>query len=80
MDKLGISLEEFMTLRLGNITVGMVKKIGVQLVNKVRVMHSYDIVHNDIKPGNILFGMKEKRNKIFLVDFGLSDRLHSLEH
>jgi casein kinase 1 len=70
---LGISLEEFLVLRQGSISVGTVKKIGSQLLTKIRVMHSKNIVHNDIKPGNILFGVKERRNEVFLVDFGLSE-------
>ena len=73
MEKLGISLEEFLILRYGNISIGTVKKIGTQLLGKIRVLHSKNIVHNDIKPANILFGMKDRRNEVFLVDLGLSD-------
>jgi len=58
MEKLGISLDEFLTMRHGNISHNTIKNIGNQLLNKLKVLHSKNIVHNDIKPANILFGLK----------------------
>jgi len=31
------------------------------MVKQLRQLHQRNIIHNDIKPANILFGMKEKR-------------------
>ena len=36
-------------------------------------MHSCNYVYRDVKPDNFLLG-KEERDKIFLIDFGLSKR------
>ena len=46
----------------------------MQLLQKIRVLHSFNIIHNDIKPANILFGLKDKRNELFIIDFGLAEK------
>jgi serine/threonine protein kinase len=37
-------------------------------------MHSRHFIHRDIKPENFVIGIKEKKNIIYLIDFGLSKR------
>ena len=63
-----------MILRQGSISVGNIRKVGMQLLQKIRVLHSFNIIHNDIKPANILFGLKDKRNELFIIDFGLAEK------
>lgn len=31
-----------------------------------------NVIHRDIKPENILISRDEKKNKVYLVDFGIS--------
>jgi serine/threonine protein kinase len=45
--------------------------LAIQLVERLRDLHSLGYVHNDIKLENILIGYKESA-KIYLIDFGLS--------
>jgi serine/threonine protein kinase len=61
-----------MTLRKGKVGVSMLRNIGLQLLNKLGHLHSIGVVHNDIKPCNILFGRDVNRNQVYLIDFGLA--------
>lgn len=46
-------------------------KIGVQLIDRLMDLHAQNIVHADLKPGNITIGLEEQ-GVIHLIDFGLS--------
>ncbi|XP_039273764.2 uncharacterized protein LOC120347754 isoform X1 [Styela clava] len=48
-------------------------KHSLQLVEAIEHIHKNDVVHRDLKPGNILFSFCKKYIKI--VDFGLSKEL-----
>ena len=61
-----------MILRNGKIGVNTIKNIGSQLLKKIVLLHTFGVIHNDIKPSNILFGSQHKRNEVFIVDFGLA--------
>ncbi len=45
--------------------------IGIQIIQRLRDLHSIGIIHNDIKPNNILIN-KENGELLYLIDFGLS--------
>lgn len=72
MDRLGMSLEELLKVRKGKLSLKMIKNISLQLLNKIVLLHSVGIIHNDIKPSNILFGVENNRRKIYLIDYGLA--------
>ena len=38
--------------------MSFIKNIGKQLLFKLKTLHEVGWVHNDVKPGNILFGRK----------------------
>ena len=40
-------------------------------------MHSRHFIHRDIKPENIVIGLSEKKNTLYLIDFGLSKRFRN---
>jgi serine/threonine protein kinase len=48
--------------------------LGIQLIKRIQTLHEMFLLHRDIKPSNLLFGNKERTNKLFLVDFGFSKR------
>ena len=45
--------------------------ITIQLIEQIEILHSYGIIHKDIKPDN--FVLNFNNNSIKLIDFGLSD-------
>lgn len=54
-------------------TIKTVCMIVIQLIDILEHIHSFGILHKDIKPENILIGHKNEKNKIFLIDYGLSN-------
>lgn len=44
--------------------------IGISVIEKLEVMHNCGLIHNDLKPQNIMTNYNS--NSIFLIDFGLS--------
>ena len=55
----------------GFLSEGTVIMIGIQICERMRDLHGIGVVHNDIKPDNILLDPINK-DKIILIDFGLS--------
>ena len=50
--------------------------IAIQIIDRIKWVHSKNIVHRDIKPDNFLIGRKDP-NIIYLIDFGLSKKYRS---
>ena len=45
--------------------------IALQVLNRLKSIHGQGVIHNDIKPGNMMIGAKEP-NTIYLIDYGLA--------
>ena len=54
-----------------------IRKIIYQLVKAVDYMHSYDIVHRDVKPENLLIN---KKGVLKICDFGFARMLPKALH
>ena len=48
--------------------------LGMQILDRIKVLHEKYLLHRDIKPDNFLFGLETQTNKLFLVDFGFAKR------
>ena len=48
-------------------------KIGIQLIERLKVLHSIGYIHNDIKLENIVIGGVDN-SELYLIDYGLSSR------
>ena len=75
MELLGKSLDKiFNELPSKKMTLRCVCNIALQLLSILEIMHNNNVIHRDIKPGNISIGIKEKSKYIYLLDFGLSKK------
>ena len=52
--------------------IDRVQEVGGQLISGLRYLHERKIIHQDLKPQNILFS--NDYEKVKLVDFGVSTR------
>jgi len=74
MDLLGKSLDFYFSKCNKKFSLQTVIKIGIQLVDRIESLHSRGFLHRDIKPDNMVIGMNEKSNTVYLIDLGLSKR------
>jgi serine/threonine protein kinase len=47
--------------------------IGIQIIKRMRALHSVNYIHNDLKLDNILIG-KTDPQVIYLIDFGFASK------
>lgn len=64
----GVTLNEFLA---GNPSPALRKRVLMQLLSAVAYIHRCGLVHNDIKPENIMITRAD--NSVRLIDFGLAD-------
>lgn len=73
MELLGKSLDIILTEKtLTKLSLRCVCNIAYQIISILEILHNCNIIHLDIKPGNIAIGKGEKSKYIYLLDFGLS--------
>ena len=78
MELLGKSLDKIIEeLPNERMSIRCVCNIAYQLITILEIIHNCDLIHNDIKPGNVAIGIEEKSKYIYLLDFGLSKKYRS---
>lgn len=63
-------------MQQGPMAIGRVINLGTQLLDGLAEAHAIDVVHRDLKPGNI-FICKDRRNRevVKILDFGIAKSL-----
>ena len=77
MQILGNNLEELFNRCGRRFSLKTVLVIWVQLLKRFEDIHSRGFLHRDIKPENFVVGVKEQRNMIYVIDYGLSKKFLS---
>ena len=59
--------------RFKKMTLKSVICVGLQILRRLEMLHSNNLVHRDIKPENFLMGREKKdQDVVYMIDFGLS--------
>ena len=75
-DLLGPSLKKLINFYGGPFDINTIGLIGIEIITRIKALHSLGILHNDLKPSNFSWGIFinnniEYRKTIFMIDFGL---------
>ena len=74
---LGKSLEEIFNMCKRKFTLKTVCSIGIEMIKRIKFVHSKYHIHRDIKPDNFMTGYDDNDNKIYIIDFGLAKKYYS---
>ena len=79
LEKLGPNLKHLLKRNHKNrFSTKTTIQIGIQLIDRLKLIHKKGILHLDLKPQNILIGSddlkSEESSKVYLIDFGVSVR------
>ncbi|KAH7730120.1 Protein kinase domain containing protein [Aphelenchoides avenae] len=73
MEMLGPNLGDLRRRRATRqFTLGTVLRVGKQMVEALRDVHSVGFLHRDVKPSNMCVGNANRVRTIYLVDFGMT--------
>lgn len=76
IELLGPSLQSLLDDRGRPFELPTVVKIGIQLLDRLEILHALNVVHCDIKPSNITIGQNNP-SELYLIDFGLSKTIQN---
>ena len=74
MELLECSLEELFVKYNKKFKLSTVFKLGIDIVKLLRKIHDKSYIHRDIKPNNFMIGRTSEKDKVYIMDFGLSKR------
>jgi hypothetical protein len=63
--------------RNGRLAPARAAHIVAQVADALDAAHALGLVHRDVKPANILLGLRQGREHAYLTDFGLTKRVES---
>ena len=74
IDHLGQSLEDLRIKCGGTLSLKTTLLLGIQMIERIELLHSQGIIHRDVKPDNFLLGIDVTKNLLYIIDFGLAKR------
>ena len=54
--------------------INSVSLLGLQMLKRLKTVHSKSFIHRDVKPNNFTIGLGKQSNSIYIIDFGLANR------
>ncbi len=74
MEKLGFTLSSYIN-SFQKFPSSTIVEIGLQLLDRLEILHYEGYVHLDLKPSNIIFS--QDKTTLYLIDFGFATKLGS---
>lgn len=71
---LGPTLSDLQKYNGGYFSLKTTLLIADQMLQRVEDLHKINYVHRDIKPDNFCIGIRDNKDMIYMIDFGLSKR------
>ena len=75
MELLGRSLDHLFEDCKQRFTLKTVLMLAEQMIETIEFIHSKNYVHYDLNPCNIMMGIGNDRNKLFIGDYGISKKI-----
>ena len=75
---LGHPLDELFNINGRKFSLKTVCSLGIEMIKRIKFVHSKYHIHRDIKPDNFMTGREKNDNKIYIIDFGLAKKYYSL--
>jgi len=72
MEMLGPSLDYLHHLSNNKFSLKTVLMLGSEMISILEGLHSFHIIHRDLKDANFCIGRRDNSNKIYILDFGLA--------
>ena len=74
IEQLGPSLKELLQEVGGKFTLATTLKVCMQVLDIIEKIHEKGFVLRYIKPGNMVIGLEENKDYIYLIDFEIAER------
>lgn len=78
LEKLGLSIKDILKRNKKHFSIKCVISLAIKIVDLLEVFHDQGYIHCDLKPDNIMIGDYTRdaklMKKIYLIDFGISQR------
>lgn len=74
MELLGASLYDLLIDCGGKFTIQTTCLIAIQIISRMEWLHHCNVIHGDIKPENIVVGIGNQANTLYVIDYGLANR------
>ena len=75
---LGKSLEDIFNAHGKPFSLKTVCVLGIEMIKRMKYIHSKHYIHRDIKPDNFMIGRGINEKKIYIIDFGLAKKYYSV--
>lgn len=72
IELLGKSLKELFLQCNRHFSLKTVLMIIDQMLSSIQLVHNRHFVHRDLKPENFVIGLNNKKNQLYMIDFGLA--------
>ena len=67
---LGANIDQLLKLCGGTFSIKTTMMIGLQVLDRIEVLHNHGYIHGDISPENCMMGLNSESPLVFLADFG----------